>query len=429
MDSETRLKELIAHFVLKFNYWGYLFSRIRRRPVKGFKSIMGVGPERDGTITLMFNPDLVEGTDDENLLYVLEHEGMHLLNKHIPRALKIIDITLHPLEVQSKMNIWNIAADCCGNQQAGIPDPLMIGGKPWKICMPEKYGLKDNQASEKYYYELLKNAKKMPIPNFGGGEGKDGQSGGGLDTHEHWKNPEGVSDIGTLSRKIDNHIADIVKESAKTFNKDRGTLPGHIAELIEQALLPPRVPYYQIIRKLVRGTRLSKFKRSHTKVNRKRTYVFILGATGLPEISPFPGRTRDFSFNIGILIDTSGSQSAIDLMEALSGVKNIIENDRHCKTTVVEIDTKIHKEYEVKRVRDIQYNITGRGGTQLGLALERIRDLKCDVCLGFTDGWTENINAIPRKLLPKKIIWVIGEKHGTAENINKTGIVVRAPNL
>lgn len=427
MDSETRLKELIAHYVLKFNYWGYLFSRIRRRPSKAIPSIMGVAPERDGTITLLFNPDLVAGTDDDNLLYVIEHEGMHLLNKHISRALRIIDITLHPLEVKSKMDIWNVAADCCVNQQAGIPDPLTINGKPWKLCMPAKYGLKDNQASEKYYYELLKNAKKIAIPSFAGG-GKEGETGG-LDSHEHWKNPEGVSDTSALTRKLDNHIADIVKESAKTFNKDRGTLPGHISELIELALMPPRVPYYQIIRKLIRGTRLSKFKRSHTKVNRKRTYLFVLGNTGLPEISPFPGRTRDFSFNIVILIDTSGSQNPIDLLEALSGIKNIIENDRHCKTTVLEIDTKINKEYEVKKVRDIQYNITGRGGTELCLALERARQLNCDVCLGFTDGYTENINAIPRKMLPRKVIWVIGEKNGSAEMINKTGIVVRAPNL
>jgi len=46
-----------------------------------------------------------------------------------------------------------------------------------------------------------------------------------------------------------------------------------------------------------------------------------------------------------------------------------------------------------------------------------------DVCLGFTDGYTENINAIKRKLLPKKIIWVVSEG-GSVENINRTGFVV-----
>ncbi|MGD2072837.1 MAG: hypothetical protein PVG65_05050, partial [Candidatus Thorarchaeota archaeon] len=179
MNSEVRLKELIAHFVLKFNYWGYLFSRIRRRPVENLESIMGVSPERDGTITLLFDPGLVEKTDDENLLYIIEHEGMHLLNKHIPRALKIIDINRNPLEVKSKMDIWNVASDCCVNSQAGIPNPLMIAGKPWKLCLPEKYNLEENKTAEKYYYELLKNAKKIKIPPFNGGapdkNGNDGK--------------------------------------------------------------------------------------------------------------------------------------------------------------------------------------------------------------------------------------------------------------
>jgi predicted metal-dependent peptidase len=42
----------------------------------------------------------------------------------------------------------------------------------------------------------------------------------------------------------------------------------------------------------------------------------------------------------------------------------------------------------------------------------------------FTDGYCENINNIPKKLLPKKIIWVI-TPDGKADNVNKTGYVVR----
>jgi predicted metal-dependent peptidase len=50
--------------------------------------------------------------------------------------------------------------------------------------------------------------------------------------------------------------------------------------------------------------------------------------------------------------------------------------------------------------------------------------LGCDVCLAFTDGYTEDINSIPRKLLPKKLIWVI-TPNGTAKSVNQTGYVVR----
>ena len=113
-----------------------------------------------------------------------------------------------------------------------------------------------------------------------------------------------------------------------------------------------------------------------------------------------------------------------DVLEGLSGVKNIIEKDRHCYTTVLEVDAAVEKEYEVKKIRDIQFNIKGRGGTTLRPGLERARQLGCDVCLAFTDGYTENINHIPKKCLPKKLIWVIN-KDGTAENVNRTGYVVQ----
>jgi predicted metal-dependent peptidase len=211
----------------------------------------------------------------------------------------------------------------------------------------------------------------------------------------------------------------------KTFSKDRGNLPGHISALIESALAPPKAPYYQIIQKLVRASRFSKFKRSHTKINRKRTYVFNIDGEGdnIPAISPFPGRTRDFTFNICVLIDTSGSMSNDDVREGLSGVKNIVENDRHCKTTVLEVDAGVEKEYEVKRIRDIQFNIKGRGGTTLGPGIDRARELGVDVCLAFTDGFTECINDYPRRMFPKRTIWVI-TPNGTSENLNKTGFVV-----
>ncbi|MFW9871792.1 MAG: VWA-like domain-containing protein [Candidatus Thorarchaeota archaeon] len=413
--TSERLKNLIARFVLKYNYWGYLFSRVRRKAVKGLPSIMGVGAEPDGTISLFYEPTMLDLTDDENVAKVIEHEGLHLLNKHIPRLIRILADEVDPLTKNSKMQIWNIASDCCVNQQAGFKDNFVIGGKNVSLCFPEKYNLEPGKITEYYYLELLKNAEKIEIPMGGTGPGD----------HTSWaKNLSGVSDLSSLSRKVDQHVRRIIKESAKTYNKERGRLPAHIAELIQGALAAPKAPYYQIIRKLVRGTRFSKFMRSPTKINRKRTYTFSLGEDVIPEISPFPGKTRDFTFDIVVLIDTSGSMSNDDVKEGLSGVKNIIEKDRHCYTTVLEVDAGVEKEYTCKKVRDIQFNIKGRGGTTLGPGLFRAKELGCDVCLAFTDGYTEDINNYSRKRLPKKIIWVI-VPNGTSKNVNKTGYVVR----
>ena len=425
-NSGDRIKNLIAKFVLKYNYWGYLFSRIRRTPAKNFGSIMGVAPIVDGTVALLYEPDMVAKTDDKEILKIIEHEGMHLLNKHISRLLRILANETIESRKKLKIDAWNIAADCSVNTQANIREPIIIEGRPWPPCLPERYGMEEGKVTEHYYLELLKNAKQITIQMPGAGDGEGDGKGRGFDNHEGWtKGTQGVADLSALSRKVDQHIQNIVKESVKSFNKDRGNIPAHIAQLIEEALAPPKAPYYQIIRKLVRGSRYSKFKRSPTKINRKRTYTFLLKDNDLiPQISPFPGKKRDMTFDIVVLIDTSGSMGVDDIKEGLSGVKNIIEKDRHCYTTVLEVDAGVEKEYTVKKIRDIQFNIKGRGGTSLYPGLKRARELNCDVCLAFTDGYTENINAIARKKLPKKLIWVI-TPDGSADQVNQTGFVVR----
>ena len=431
-NQGERLKALVARFVLKYNYWGYLFSRIRRKPApfSQLKSIMGVGPEKDGTLTLYYEPNLMAGTADKAILTIVEHEGMHILNKHIPRYLRILANETAEQRKTIKTEVWNVAADCCVNVQAGIREPIVVDGKPWPPCLPAKYKLAEGKVTEYYFYELLKTAgtKNIYMPGQDGKGGEDGEGGGGgaFNNHDQWrKGASGVPDLSSLSRKVDQHVQNIIRESVKSFNKDRGSIPAHIAALIDGALAPPKAPYYQIIRKLIRGSRYSKFIRSPTKINRKRTYVFTLKDNKcIPQISPFPGKTRDMTFDIVVLLDTSGSMGDEDIREGLSGVKNIIEKDRHCFTTVLEVDACVEKEYEVKRIRDIEFDVKGRGGTTLRPGLERARQLRCDVCLAFTDGFTEDINNIPRKFLPKKLIWVINEG-GTAKAVNRTGYVVQ----
>ena len=425
-DQSERLKNMIAKMALKNSYWGYLFARVRRMASEQIPSIMGVAPMKDGTISLLYHPELLATTEDDEVKLVIEHEGMHILQKHIPRLLRILSNEIDDEAKFEKSRIWNIASDCAINPVIGMPAELKIGGRPFQPCFPSLYDLPDKKASEFYYNELMKQLQAESKAQ--GGETSENFEGrfDVIGDHSQWKSiTKQVSDVSSLSRKIDSYVREIIKDSSKNFEKKRGTLPGYIKELIDEALAPPQAPYYQIIRKLVKGSRLSKFKRAFTKVNRKRTYVFAIGEhKNLPQISPFPGRTRDFSFNIVVVIDTSGSMSPDDIKEGLSGVKNIIENDRHCKTTVIEVDTKIGKEYVVKHVRDIDFEVSGRGGTEIFPGLERAKELKPDVALCFTDGYCENLNNIPRKLFPRKTIYVIQE-NGTPENVNERGYIVR----
>jgi len=421
-NQSERLKNLISQMILTQSYWGYLFGRIRRVSSDTLPSIMGVCPEKDGTLSLKFRPEMMENTDDDTLKIILEHEGLHVLNKHVPRLLRIISNEISMPLKKEKADVWNTASDCAANELMGMPDELMIDGTPWQMCKPELYELPEKQAVE-FYFNALWEKKQDSEDNEHYGEGEVYDT---LDDHGPWSEVVNeVSDVSSLSRKVDNYSKSMIGSALKMFGKSRGELPSYMRALIEEALRPPKAPYFQIVRNLVVGTRLSKFKRHFSKINRKRTYVFAIGDKNIPQISPFPGRTRDFTFNIGIVLDTSGSQSLEDIQEGLSGCKNIIENDRHCKVTILEVDTRIHNEYEIKKLRDIQFEVKGRGGTRLSPGLERCKELNVDVAIVFTDGWCENINSLSRSKFPKKIIWVIEGKDGTAENVNQTGYIVR----
>jgi predicted metal-dependent peptidase len=330
---------------------------------------------------------------------------------HISRLIKILSEELNAKCKSIKSTVWNIAADCCVNESIHLKE-IEIDKKLFPACLPELYNLPKNYSSEFYYYELLKNRKIKfftESPN----------------SHEGWISEiKSIEDLLSLARKTDSFTKDIIKESVKNFNKSRGHLPCGLEELIKEALKPPQLPYYQIIRKLVKASRFSKYRRSFTKLNRKRTYLFCIGDKNIPQLCPFPGKTKDFTFRISILLDTSGSMSLENVLEGLSGIRDIIEKDRNCFVNIIECDAKVQKEYQVKKLRDIQMGICGRGGTTLFPGLERCKELDSDIVLVFTDGFCDNINEIPKRLLPKKIVWVL-TKNGSDNDINKTGVIVR----
>ncbi|MFW6242588.1 MAG: VWA-like domain-containing protein [bacterium] len=474
-SSREKVESVVAGMAITENFWGYLFGRVRKIESENIPSIMGVGMEKNGSIILMIHPTLVEKTSEPVLEKVLEHEGLHLLNLHIPRSMRILAMEVDEEIKNQKMSIWNIAADCAVNVQNNAPRIFKIAGQDWKAQFPDIYNLPSDNSTESYYYSLLKQNEEKCIfcgkpknteneddsdekqegssgqsdeqeENKGEGDSKssgnesndqscgcpycgnkNGKVKANIDDHSEWDKNGETNNPEDLARKVEDQIKDLVRKSVKSYdanNRNRGNMPGYLKELIENLLDIPKIPYYQLIRSLIKGSRLSKWKKSYTRINKKRVYTFFNKNKYItPVISPFPGKKKDFSFNIVIMIDTSGSQSSTDIAEALSGIKDIIEHDRHCKVDVIEIDTKINKEYQIKKVSDIDFEISGRGGTVLREGIERAKQLNPDVLLGFTDGYCDDVNSFSDAILPKKIIWCISEG-GSSERVNKTGTVV-----
>jgi len=436
-ESNNRIKSLITDLIFKDSYWGYLFSKINRLENLTIPSPMGVCPEIDGSITILYNPLFINLMDDEFLKIVIEHEGMHILNNHIPRSLRIISDEVDKNKKLEKSEKWNLAADCAVNTLIPIKKSYPMGNSTFTIIHPDQYNLPVKRTAEFYYDNIpfqnkSKNNLKSQQSLNGNGENnseleeEDSKENNKIDDHGSWtKNNSNVSDVNSLASRMEQYTETIVEQSYNNVRK-KGNLPGYIEERIFEILKPPQIPYYQMISKLVKGSRLTKQKRAYTRINKKRVYTFFIDRKNLPIISPFPGKTKDFSFNISIVLDTSASMTKDEILEGLSGVKNIIENDKDCKTIVIENDTMIHKEYEIKKLKDIQFNIKGRGGTRLFPAISRCKELNTDVTLVFTDGECDNINSINRSLLPKKIIYVLTHS-GSTNRVDQTGYIVRLP--
>ena len=425
-----RIKNLVTELIFKDDYWGYLFSKINRTEDNTLPAPMGVSAEIDGTINLYYNSKFLDLVTDEFLKIVLEHEGIHVLNNHLPRLFRIISNEVNEEIKNTKVKKWNYAADCAVNTLIPIKKEYDFGNNiKFAIVHPDQYNLPLKQTAE-YYLDHIPDEQSKNKKTQGQGQGDSGdQLGNGssnIDDHGSWtKNVSKVSDVGSLASRLQQYTDSIAEESYNSVRK-KGNLPSYIQERIDEILKPPQIPYYQLISKLVKGSRLTKQKRAYTRINKKRVYTFFIDKKNLPIISPFPGKTKDFSFNISVVLDTSGSMGKNDVLEGLSGIKNMIENDKYCKTTALEIDTVIQKEYEIKKIRDIDFSIKGRGGTILLPALIRCKELNTDVTLVFTDGGCDNINLVNRRMLPKKIIYVL-TKDGFSGCIDNTGYVVRLP--
>jgi len=488
-EAAERLSNCLYRMSRDNSFWGFFFSWIGKRQRK-INTIMSLSLTSSGDFFLNYNPELFDGTSEETLIKILEHEGIHLINRHLQRYLKIKQVDIiqkNNISQKIKKEVFGIAVDCSANDLIKIPKKLIVNGEDVLPIFPGTINMPSDKAYEYYYYEILKKIKKKNPDemkksniqllscstckhNLNNKEKQksdeqnenendscsseensnnkekqksdeqnnpcekcytlriDPDEGNLIGSHDTWDDIlKETPDILSAVSKSDLVLTDILKNTIKLFkNNQRGNIPGYLQEIIDEILGTPRLPYYMIIRKFVVGSRRAKYRNSSTKINKKRTYTFQLKNNNslLPEISPFPGKTLDTSFKIGILIDTSGSMSKEEILEGLSAIKSIIEKDKDCKIWVIENDTTIQKEYQIKKLTDIQFNIKGRGGTTLFPGLKRMKELSLDVVIGFTDGYCENLNKIPRKELPKKIIWVLNS-NGNSSSLNKTGVVIK----
>lgn len=293
--------------------------------------------------TLMFNREFAESIGLDNVIGVLCHEVMHVVNKH------------HLRLGSRDPDKWNVATDYAINEtlkEAGIKIPQ-------QGLFDDKY---KNWAAERIYDDLPDEEPTQQGWNIGGVVQLTGENGKQLSQAD-------------IQIECD-------KQDAKTFAaadlaKSVGRLPANIAAMISE-MRTATIEWRDLLRRAIGGEIPDDY--TWSKLNRK-----WLSGYGVY----MPGTQK---FGIGELVainDTSGSVHDNELEQFLGELSSIASDLGASGITVIGCDADVQSVEHYNPGEKIQtLNCSGRGGTCAAPAFNYLRDYGYtpDTVIYFTDG-------------------------------------------
>ena len=234
------------------------------------------------------------------------------------------------------------------------------------------------------------------------------------------------------SHKLQEHGRDLIKSAAQAHKKSRGTMPGHLEELIKYMLMPPTVPWTQFLHNIVQRTRQTKKERGMSRPSkiisamRKYAQLEIDKADGdlsspllrklvqFRRVPPFPGIKQDNKYTIVYAVDTSGSMSHAELEKGLSELQHLQKSDSDISICVIYADTAVCKEFWIDATTPLDRSLTGRGGTDFDAVFEHTAklmgspDKSPDLLVYCTDGYAPP----PTVKIPIPTVWLL-TPHGS----------------
>jgi predicted metal-dependent peptidase len=329
---------------------------------------------------LKVNPGFVESQGVPTLAVGLIHEACHLLRNHAKRAEAL---GVGPGQAAA----WNVAAD------AEINDDLrdLSGAPEWWIT-PESLGQPEGLLAEQYYRSL---------PSFGGlafGEsGQDGEGQEAVGSPDCGSGCRGGNDPddaggprGLSERSVDaiaRQVAAAVLDAAKTT----GRVPAGLVRWAEGLLADPQVDWRVELAALVRGAVAQVaggVDYSWSRPSRRLDHR-VVPRVLLPSLRrPVP--------KVGVVVDTSGSMSEVDLAAALAEVDGILRAVGTVGVEVYACDSAVAEAQRVFDARQIQ--LVGGGGTDMGVGIAAAVEGRCDCVVVLTDcetPWPDSPPGVP----------------------------------
>ena len=361
----TKLIELALmklYYDVNDSFFAYLFFQVNRIHSAN-TSTMGVGL-RDSNLKMFFNSRFVDILTTPELITVIKHESLHLINQHLNRG------TGAKEKSKTKHTMENIAMDCAINQYLNKSHLDTIGGVTLESfrkllkSFPPTFKLEEKQPYE-YYYELLNQEKNEREKN----QGEQGESdlmgemeAMGGDDHSEF------GEMDALDRAL---LEDKIKKAYEQAKSNGvGKVPQEVEDLISM-MKKPQVNWKRQLKQFTGSTTKSDSK--HTRSRRNRRYGIKVA-----------GKKFDYTAKILVGLDTSGSMSGSRTDKVLSEIYGIWKNTPELEIDIAECDTEIKDVFKYNG-KDT-FKISGRGGTYLQPLLDYAKANRYDGIVLLSDG-------------------------------------------
>lgn len=356
---------------------------------------------RCGKGLIEYNPERLEGFDDNQLALRLKAEVVRIILKH-------------PYQRQPynpRRDVMRLSSDLtlCDNLE-GMDT---IGLEP-----PRIFDFPRDQAFEQYYslmagqvMQLEQDADgdgvplDMDLPGKGSGESDNltdsllnADAGASL-----WEEDE------LMSEKVNHEI-----ETAQRTNQ-WGSLSGDLKALIESTLISKQ--NFRAILSQFRASILST-KRHLTRMRPNRRYGFDA-----------MGSQYAYSTRLLVAVDVSGSVPDEDIKKFLAVINRFFKQGIE-SIDVIEFDSKITTEKPIALKQATgSIRVSGRGGTNFQPAIDFYYEHEeYDGLVFLTDGYAP-VPKLPDDKRHKPLAWILTTNGGNEENLKPFGPVVRITGL
>lgn len=335
----------------------------------------------------------VKQLNDNQLAFVVLHEGMHKAYRHLTTWRKLYD---------ENPKLANAACDYVINLELRDLDP-----EEKVIAIPrEKDGSIMVLVDEKYRGMNSKQVFDMLKEEHG----DDGGGGGrGFDEHD-WDGAKELTkeEKEKLAREIDQAMRQGLMAQQKIAGKKTNGMSRDLAELLE-----PKIDWREVLREFVKSTCRARDTSSWRRVNRR----YLAGDVYMPSL------IGERVGHLVVAVDTSGSIGGDELRDFLTEVKGIAEEVNPEKVDLLYWGSSVvaHEEYGENDVANIVRSTKPRdgGGTSPSCITSYLEEHKInpECCIVLTDGY---VGTDWGGTWPSPVLWVIVGDNPVVADTGKT---------